>query len=177
MMKKKNKISLESEFWAGYEIKSPFELIDAFFDFAHIDSYKEKLNEMMMFMYTKEVYKSEYPGQIFVIYKALHSFIRAAYRLKRMQHHWKVNESEVSLKSSLGMLSIAEFSDPFSVFQTAFTKQTLSQFDYFLSEITHLSLSPHVDEFGRDLMTPFIYVTKMLEAAQLMKERGVEKII
>lgn len=54
-MKKKNKMSLESEFWAGSEIEIPFDLIDTFFDFAQIDSYKEKLNEMMMYMHNKEI--------------------------------------------------------------------------------------------------------------------------
>jgi len=34
---KKNIKSFETKFWAGYDIKNPFEVMDAFFDFAHLD--------------------------------------------------------------------------------------------------------------------------------------------
>lgn len=176
-MKKKNKMSLESEFWAGSEIENPFELIDAFFDFAQIDSYKEKLNEMMMYMHNKEIYKQAYPGQIFIIYKAFHSLIRAGYRLRGMNKKWIINAPSDSLpRPCLGMLSAEEFADPLIVFHTAFTKQTLDQYEFFICELVHLSLSPHIDSCGKDLMSPFIYLTKMLEAAQLIQKRGTEKI-
>jgi hypothetical protein len=37
-------------------------------------------------------------------------------------------------------------------------------------------LSPHEEEFDYDLMTPYVYLIKMLDAGELMRERGVEKI-
>jgi hypothetical protein len=37
---KKNTISFETRFWYAYEIENPFEVIDAFFDYAALDHYK-----------------------------------------------------------------------------------------------------------------------------------------
>lgn len=174
---KKKKISLDSNFWGPADITDPFDLITAFFDFADIHTYKGKLNEMMMFMYNKGIYSPDYPGQIFVFYKALHSFIRAGYCLQFLNKKGRISEPEdSSYRYYHGMLSAEEFADPFLVFKTAFTKQSLTEFDYFLCEITHLSLSPRIDSCGKDLMTPFIYLIKMLEAAQLIRQRGIEKM-
>ncbi len=174
---KKRKISLDSNFWGPADITDPFDLINAFFDFADIHTYKEKLNEMMMFMHNKDIYNPDYPGQIFVFYKALHSFIRAGYCLQWHSKKWRISEpGESSYRHYHGMLSAEEFADPFLVFETAFTKQSLIEFDYFLCEITHLSLSPRTDSCGKDVITPFIYLFKMLEAAQLIRQRGIEKI-
>lgn len=62
------------------------------------------------------------------------------------------------------------------VFQNAFAENSLEDFEFFLCEITHLSLSPAAVEYDHDLMTPYIHVIKMLDAGLLMRKRGVEKI-
>lgn len=49
------------------------------------------------------------------------------------------------------------------------------KFDFFLCEVTHLSLSPHTVESDDDLTTAYIYLVKMMDAGQLMRERGLEK--
>ncbi|MNY37556.1 hypothetical protein D3C86_1721270 [compost metagenome] len=60
--------------------------------------------------------------------------------------------------------------------QSAFEERTLQQFEFFLSEITELSLSPYDVDPDSDLTTPYIHLIKMLDAGELMKERGVERI-
>lgn len=42
---KKNKISFETRFWAGFVAGNPFEAFDAIFDFAHLDYYKQNLSQ------------------------------------------------------------------------------------------------------------------------------------
>ena len=39
-----------------------------------------------------------------------------------------------------------------------------------------LSLSPHAGDPYFDLTTPYIHFIRMLDAAELIRERGVEKI-
>ena len=58
---KKNRIAFESIFWAGHEIKSSSQVLEAFFDFAHLDCYKEILCEAFLYVHKKKVYKKDYP--------------------------------------------------------------------------------------------------------------------
>lgn len=84
---------------------------------------------------------------------------------------------EAGAKLYLASLTIEEFQDPFSVFRNAFIEKSLDEYDFFLCETVHLALSPYIDPSGIDMMTPFFQFNKMLDAAQLLKERGIEKMI
>ncbi len=55
-------------------------------------------------------------------------------------------------------------------------KSALSRFELFLHQITEFSLSPCDGDPESDVTTPYIHLIKMLDAAELIKERGVEKI-
>jgi len=68
-----------------------------------------------------------------------------------------------------------EYKDPFVAFKNAFAAQTLKEYDYFLCQMAHLSQSVHTDSFDADLITPYIYLIKMLDAAQLLRERRLPK--
>ncbi|MFD2939713.1 hypothetical protein [Flavobacterium notoginsengisoli] len=174
---KKNIKSFETKFWAGYEIKNPFEVMDAFFDFAHLDSYKEVLSETFLYIHKTEVCRIRYPGQVLVFRSAFSSFVKACFLLQYKNRKWKVKES-CACKSKLDMASLTEqeYENPFTVFQKAFEQNTIDKFEFFLFEISHLSLSPFTEEFDYDLITPYIYLVKMLDASQLMRDRGIEKI-
>ena len=174
---KKNKISFETSFWSAYEIKNPFEVVDAFFDYAHLDYYKKTLCEAVFYMNKKKVYKKDYPGEIFVFYTAVRSFLKACYCLKAKSKKWKIKEtSECRSVLHQASLTAKEYADPFIVFQKAFAENSLRKFEFFLCELTHLSLSPHTVESDDDLTTAYIYLVKMMDAGQLMRERGLEKI-
>lgn len=62
------------------------------------------------------------------------------------------------------------------VFQKAFAEKTLEDFELFLYQMLELSLSPHAGDPYFDLTTPYIHFIRMLDAAELIRERGVEKI-
>ncbi|MNG02339.1 hypothetical protein D3C84_853650 [compost metagenome] len=76
----------------------------------------------------------------------------------------------------MASLTEQEYENPLTVFQKAFEENTIDKFEFFLFEIGHLSLSPFTEEFDYDLITPYIYLVKMLDASQLMRDRGIEKI-
>lgn len=131
---KHKKISLEPGFWTDDRITHPFDLIDEFFDFEHLDGYKKVLKEMMVFTQKKEICRQEYPGHIFVLYTAFRSFLRACYRLQFKAHQWKVKEPEpveAGCKLYLASLTVEEFQDPFAVFINAFMDKTLDEYDFF----------------------------------------------
>jgi hypothetical protein len=174
---KKNKISFETRFWAGFVAGNPFEAFDAIFDFAHLDYYKQNLSQAVLHCYKSKVYKQDAPCNAFVFYTAIGTFLKVCYCLKGKDKKWKVKESSRSeTVFHLSSLTKEEYDNPFLVLQSAFKERTLQQFEYFLSEITELSLSPYYLDPDSDLATPYIHLIKMLDAAALMKERGVEKI-
>jgi hypothetical protein len=173
---KKNKISFETRFWAGFVAGNPFEAFDAIFDFAHLDYYKQNLSQAVLHCYKAKVYKQDAPCNAFVFYTAIGTFLKVCYCLKGKDKKWKVKESSRSeTVFHLSSLTKEEYDNPFLVLQNAFKERTLQQFEYFLSEITELSLSPFCLDPDSDLTTPYIHLIKMLDAAELMKERGVEK--
>ena len=90
---------------------------------------------------------------------------------------WKVkNASDCKSKLHLASLTKEEYENPFLVFKKAFAEKTIDEFEFFVFEVIHLSLSRCTEEFDCDLITPYIYLIKMLDASQLMRERGIEKI-
>ena len=174
---KKNNISFGINPWSGYETANPFYALEAFFDFAHLDYHKNILTEAVIHSHRRKIYKQDNPCEIFVFYSTICSFLRVCYCLKIKSKKWKVKESARSEDVfHLSSLTKQEFDNPFVVFQKAFSENTLEEFEFFIWEVAQLSLSPHEEEFDYDLMTPYVYLIKMLDAGELMRERGVEKI-
>jgi hypothetical protein len=176
---KKNNISFETRFWAGFVTDNPFEAFDAIFDFAHLDYYKQNLSEAVLHCYKTKVYKQETPCNVFVFYTALCSFLKVCYYLKGKSKKWKLKDSARCEKVfHLSSLAKEEYDNPFLVLQKAFEEKTLQEFEFFLCEITELSLSPYSGDPDpdSDLTTPYIHLIKMLDAAELIRERGVERI-
>ena len=174
---KKNKISFESRFWAGFTAKKPFDAFDAIFDFAPLDYYKQNLSEAVLHCYNGKVYQQDRPCTVFVFYTALSSFVKVCYFLKGKNKKWKVKEcSRSEPVFHLSSLTKEENDNPFLVLQSAFKARTLQEFEFFLTEITELSLSPNNFDPDSDVTTPYIHLIKMLDAGELIRERGVEKI-
>ncbi|RYJ39646.1 hypothetical protein NU08_1315 [Flavobacterium anhuiense] len=174
---KKNKLSFGTNFWSAYEAGNPYETLHAFFDFSHLDEYKQTLNDLVMHSYKREICRQHNPCHVFVIYTALSSFLKVCHCLKRKSRKWIAKGSgDYTSLVHLASLSKAEYKNPFKAFQNAFEEKSLDQFESFLCEIVHLSLSPHAEESDYDIVTPYVHLVKMLDAGQLIMERGIEKI-
>ena len=174
---KKNKISFETSFWPGYVAGNPFKAIKTFFDFADLDYYKQSLTEVLIYSYKREGYETNNPSNAFVFYTAINTFIKVCYCLQKKNKKWKVKTPLCSETTfHLSSLTEEEYNNPFIVFQKAFNENTLEEYESFLCQIMQLSLAPYDGYPYSDLTTPYIHLTKMLDAAALMRERGVEKI-
>lgn len=175
-MKKKHKINPETQYWANREITDPFELTECFFVHYKLDCAKSMLAEIMLHLHKREICRKEFPAQLFDFYKALRSFIRAAYLLKFKAKKWTVKEvPEQWPVISQASLNQEEYENPFLVFEKAFEVQAPGDYDFFLNEIVDIALSPCREETVQDLITPYIYLVKMLDAAQTVSDRGVVK--
>lgn len=175
-MKKKKK-NFETKFWAGFEAGNPFEASDALFDFAHLDYYKRNLTQAVLYSFKDEICSNDRPSEIFIFYKAICSFLKTYYCLHKKSSKWRVKES-VRTENVFHLTSLTkqEYDNPFTVFRKAFAEKSLKEFEFFLSEIVSVSLSPYKEEGDIDLTTPYIHLIKMLDAGELMRERGLEKI-
>jgi hypothetical protein len=174
---KKNKISSETSFRSGFVSGNPFKAIEAFFAFEDLDYYKQNLTEAVVCSYKTVVYEANNPSNAFVFYTAIDSFLKVCYCLKQKSKKWKVKaffRSETVFH--LTSLTKEEYDNPFIVFQKAFDEKTMEEFELFLCQILELSLSPHAIDPYSDLKTPYIHLIKMLDAVELIRERGVDKI-
>ena len=174
---KKNKIAFETNFCAGFVSGNPLKALNAFFDFVHLDYYKQNLTEVVLYSYNTKVCKEESPSDVFAFYTAIFSFLKVCCCLQDKSKKWKVKKS---LRSEtvfhFTSLTKEEYDNPFLVFQKAFDEKTPEEFEFFLCLIIELSLSPYAGDPDSDLTTPYIHLIKMLDAVAIMKERGVEKI-
>ncbi|UUF13017.1 MULTISPECIES: hypothetical protein [Flavobacterium] len=174
---KMNKISYDTGFWAGFEAGNPFKAIEAFFDFAVLDYYKQNLSEAVIYSYKRKVHKKENPSDVFVLYTAFSFFIKVCYCLQKKSKKWKITASLVSERLfHFSSLTKEEYNNPFIVFQKAFDEKKLEEFELFLFQILEHSLSPDIGDPESDITTPYIHLIKMLDAAEIIRERGVEKI-
>lgn len=174
---KKNNIASETSFWAEYVAGNPFKAINAFFDFANQGYYKQNLTEMVLYSCKRKVYQEENPSSVLVFYTAIFSFLKVCYRLQEKSKKWKVTASlRCETAYHFSSLTKEEYDNPFMVFQKAFDEKTPKEFEYFLCLILELSFSRYAADSTADLTTPYIHFIKMLDAAALISERGVEKI-
>ena len=173
---KKKKISFETQFWLKHERENPFKVIDGIFKDNDLDSYKQTLGAVMVYLRKEEVYKEGYPCAVFAFYLAVRSLLKACYCLQFKSSKWKL-AAPLSCTSALHQASLSreEYANPCLVFRTAFADQTLDQFEAFLSEAVELALSPYTDDGYWDVVTYYIHLVKLLDAAALLRERGLCK--
>ncbi|MCJ8498130.1 hypothetical protein MVI27_07645 [Chryseobacterium salipaludis] len=175
-MKEAN-VRLETYFWATEEIDDPFKVFSAFFEFYRLDSSKDMLSEVMRYLHKDEVCGKENPSRIFDFHKALQSFARAAYLINLKKQQWKVKKGpEAWPVMAQASLTAEEYENPQLVFEKAFAASTLDEYEFFLNEICYIALMPYREQADYDLTTPYIWFIKMLDAAQVITERGVEKV-
>ncbi|WPO84029.1 hypothetical protein SD427_06780 [Chryseobacterium sp. JJR-5R] len=174
-MKKKN-IDFESGGWTEHRKHSALSLMDTFFQFHDPAAAKNRLYEIMEYAQNRKVLMKDNPSVVFHFYLSLRSFVRAGYGLQFKSKKWAIHApAEPVLHLMLGSLSEDEFRNPFLAFQKAFSEFTIRDFDHFLADIVYFSLGTFNNVPEGNIITPFIHLNKMLDAAQLILERRDHK--
>lgn len=172
---KKNKILLDASPWAGTGIKDPITLLGAFFDFAHLDHYKEILNEMMFHIYLPKSISEKHAATPITMYTAFHSLLRTAFVLTHPSYTLLAPPKKEAKNLCLGSMTKEEYENPLIVYQRAFEHHSLEEFDLALYEILYFSMCSHFDSPESDLLSPYIFITKILDASWLVYQRGFIK--
>ncbi|WP_185205522.1 hypothetical protein [Chryseobacterium sp. C3] len=169
---KKKSIDFESRFWCGRKKHSALPLMEVFFQFHDLVTAKKHLNLIMQYAAQRKTRIQEDPSVIFYFHQSLRSFIRAAYSLRKDRGKWLVHElSEHKNPMLQGSLSEKEYCDPAKVFRKAFKKYRLVEFEEFLSEVVYFSLGTFNNVPERNIVDPYFYLIKTLDAAWLILER------
>lgn len=171
---KKKTIDFEARFWASYSGTCPFRVFDDLFISSTLSETKDRLYELMNFAMKPEVFLQRDPSVVLHFYVSLKSFVRAAYVLNLKSKKTKLNEPENVSHVMQGSLSDDEYINPFLVFKRAFKDFSLQEFEDFLTEVTYFSLGPYSDHPKGNIISPFLHLQKMLDAARIIKERKIE---
>lgn len=174
---KKNKLPLESHFWTEDGNENPFRILYAMFAYTDIEHYKKLIGEVIQHVYKKEVYCGENPGELLIYYKVFRSFLKACYLLRFSKKTVRKDDFyDWDSGIFLGSLSSIAYDNPVLVFTNAFKKKTLMEYELFLFAMFQSSLSTYKGDICTDMATPYLHLIKMLDAAQLIQERGLEKV-
>ncbi len=175
ILMKKRKTNFEADFWAGYNGGCPLQLFDAFFRKNSLSGAKDLLFSMMEYPVKKKVLSRKDPSAVFYFYLSLRSFIRAGFKISLMPEKYKHTQTaEYNPQAMQGALSDEEYADPFLVFQKAFNRYSLKEFDFFITGIAYFSLGPYGDYPEGNSISPFLHLEKMLDAAQVILERRIK---
>lgn len=170
---KKKKTDFESRFWSGSRKHSAVGLLEVFFQFNNLTEVKEMLSTMMHSSVQKKARITKNPAEVFQLYLSLRSLVRASFLISKKAKKGKLKApSEINFsKIMTGSLSEQEYRNPLGVFRSAFEICSLRDFDVFLSAVVYFSLGNSGCESGKEIIIPYLQLTKMLDAAWLIAER------
>jgi hypothetical protein len=173
---KKKKTNFESRFWSGRSKHSPIPLLELFFQFHDLATAKERLNLIMQYAVQGKTRIPEDPSVVFHFHQALRSFVRAGWCLRKKSGKW-TEQAVLEHSSPLrqGSLSEEEYRDPALVFRKAFKAYRTEELAEFLSDIVYFSLGTFNNVPERNIVSPYLHLVKMLDAAWLIVERKNRK--
>ncbi len=162
---------------AGDRKHSGLQLMEAFFQFHDLAASKERLNSIINYAVKRNSWIHEEPSALFQFHQSMRSFVRASYLIHLKEKKQKTSASLENVSPLLfGLLTKKEYQDPLRVFKKAFREYSIKEFDYFMSGIVYFSMGvcDHLPE--SNIVSPYIHLTKMLDAAHLILERRAKKI-
>ncbi|PQA90901.1 hypothetical protein B0A69_19400 [Chryseobacterium shigense] len=173
---KNKRTDFDTRFWAVRRKHSGFQLMETFFKFNDLAASKKMLNSIMNYAVKKDRWIKEDPSVIFHFRQSMQSFVRAGYLITLKEKKRTVTtQREDTSPLFLGLLSEKEYHHPLLVFKKAFREYSVQEFDYFLSGMVYFSLGAYDHLPERNMISPYIHLTKMLDAAHLILERRGKK--
>ena len=148
--------------------------METFFQFNDLVSAKQMLSNIMIYAGRKQAVINEDSSTIFHFHQALRSFVRACYAIRLKETTWEMN-SITENRSPLMQASLSdeEYLNPTLVFQTAFAEYSIKDFDYYIAIAVYFSMGVFKNAEESSLISPYIHLTKMLDAAHLILERRI----
>jgi len=149
--------------------------IETFFQTHDLVTAKQMLTSIMQYAVDGKDWLKKDPSVILQFHQSLCIFIREGYMISKKAKKWKVNAAcDIGSPMMKSSLSDKEYENPILVFKRAFKEYSIQEFDYFISGIVYFSQEMYRYGPESNLVRPYIHLTKMLDAAYLILERGVK---
>ncbi|WP_294270316.1 hypothetical protein [uncultured Chryseobacterium sp.] len=169
---KKDAIGTHQSFRKVGQKHSGLRLVKKFFRDHDLVAAKNTLSQITSSAMDRNTRIHPKPSVVLDFYLSVKSLIRGCYLLQFRHKKWRLSEpEEVASCLALGSLSPGEYKDPFLVFKSAFREYDITDFDRFIAEVAYFSLGVYDGQPGGNVVAPFIYLNKMLDAAWLVVER------
>jgi hypothetical protein len=172
-------------------ITEPYELIAEAFRFADIGDYREMIQGVMMGACSETIYRRKTPGDLLYEFKIMLSIVDAAELINKKKKKNLVIKEKGDLFDKRfyrrrhdqdnewtyfpRFLSKREYVNPYLVFKKFFTYKTSKKWKEDLDFVLNYSLSRYSmieDNAEMDVLTMFIYLSKLVEAAHLVDVRS-----
>ncbi|CAH0195652.1 hypothetical protein [Chryseobacterium sp. Bi04] len=152
------------------------QFIETFFQTHDLVTAKQLLSSMMQYAVNGKGWIKENPSVILQFHKSLCIFIHEGYMISKKTKKWQVNApSDIGSPMMKSSLSDKEYENPILVFKRAFKEYSIQEFDYFISGIVYFSQQMYRHGPESNLVRPYIHLSKMLDAAYLILEKGLQK--
>lgn len=169
---KKTRTNFQSRLGKGRKKHCGLQLMENYFKLNDLTASKELLNDIISYAVKRNNWIKEHPSVILHFQEAMRSFIHAGYLIALKEKKCNINtQLEEISPLVLGLLSEKEYQNPLLVFKKAFREYSVKEFDYFISGMVYLSLGIYDHLPERNIISPYIHLTKMLNAAYLILER------
>lgn len=169
---KKIRTDFQSTFGKSPKKNFGVQLMETFFQLNDLAATKELLNTIMNYAVKRNSWIKEDPSVIYHFHQAMRSFMRAGYFIMLKEKKLAVNTQWEDVSPLvLGLLTEKEYQNPMLVFKKAFREYSIKEFDYFISGMVYFSLGIYDNLPERNMISPYIHLTKMLDAAYLIIER------
>lgn len=173
---KKTRTDLHSRLGKDRKKYCGIQLMETYFKLNDLTASKELLNDIISYAVKRNSWIKEHPSVIFHFQQAMRSFIRAGYFIALQEKKRTVNTPLENVSPLvLGLLSEKEYQNPLLVFKKAFKEYSIKEFDYFISGMVYFSLGIYDNLPERNMISPYIHLTKMLDAAHIILERKGKK--
>lgn len=134
------------------------------------------LSKIMIYAGKRKTAINEDSSAIFHFHQALRSFVRACYAIRLKEEKWSIpvppeNRSPLMQAS----LSNEEYLNPTLVFRKAFAEYSIKDFDYHIAIAVYFSMGVFKNAGESSLISTYIHLIKMLDAAYLILERRTQK--
>ncbi len=127
----------------------------------------------MIYAGKKKAAINEDSSAIFHFHQALRSFVRACYAIRLKKTTWEMNSSHENHSPLIqASLSDEEYLNPTLVMEKAFAEYSIK--DY-IAIAVYFSMGVFKNAEQSSLISTYIHLTKMLDAAHLILERRIPK--
>ena len=186
---------LPTSLWYKQEITDPYQVIAEFFCSAALPSHRKCIKDVLKAAAGNFIWRKHNPGDLLYEFKMIESVINAAYLINKEN---KTSPLTISKENSFNpnlfcgwhvhstpwdffprFLSFKEYANPYVAFKRFFKYLPLAEWKNELNDLLeHAMVETSLSDAGieKDMLSLYLYLSKLIEAAHLIDVREINHI-